>query len=412
MTGNIRPFHLFEVFGIEMEYMLVNSDTLNILPLTDEVIYAETGEYISEFENRDIAWSNELVLHVIELKTNGPSPGLHNLSGKFQQNISQINNILKNFKGELLPSGTHPFMDPFSEAKIWPHEYNEVYESYNRIFDCRGHGWSNLQSTHINLPFYDDEEFGMLHAAIRLLLPIIPAIAASSPVIGGTFSGYRDTRLEVYRHNQGKIPSVSGKIIPERAFTKKEYAENILHKIYSDISRYDPSSILQNEWLNSRGAIPRFERNTIEIRIIDNQECPKADIAIAFVIVEMLKAIIDERWIPLEKQMEWDESRLAEIFLGTIRDAENTLISDTDYLKCFGIKEKQITAGDLWKQLVSTLRNTESYNEFRDPLNVILNNGTLSTRILKSLNGDYSRPNIIKVYGKLAGCLRKGEMFV
>lgn len=411
MSGNIRPFHLFEAFGIEMEYMLVNSNTLRVLPMTDEVLRSESGEYFPEFENGEIAWSNELVLHVIELKTNGPASSLSLLAGKFQENISHINTILKNSGGKLLPGGIHPFMNPFTEARIWPHEYNEVYESYNRIFDCRGHGWSNLQSTHINLPFYDDEEFGMLHAAIRLLLPVIPAISASSPVIDGRFSGYRDTRLEMYRHNQKKVPSVAGKIIPERAFTKKDYEEKILHKIYTDIAEYDPGKILRNEWVNSRGAITRFDRNTIEIRVIDNQECPKADLAIAALIIEVLKAIIDERWVSLEKQMEWDEDRLAHLFLSTTKDAENALIDDAEYLQCFGINEKRLTAGDFWKHLVPAVMGKKDFAEFHEPLSAIVNKGTLSTRILKSLDGNYNHENIVKVYGKLAECLEKGRMF-
>ena len=76
----------------------------------------------------------------------------------------------------LLPGGVHPWMDPSKETRLWPHEYNEVYRSFDRIFGCAGHGWSNLQSTHLNLPFADDDEFGRLHAAIRAILPLLPAL--------------------------------------------------------------------------------------------------------------------------------------------------------------------------------------------------------------------------------------------
>jgi len=47
-------------------------------------------------------------------------------------------------------------MDPNREMVIWPHDYSVVYEAFNRIFDCRGHGWANLQAVHLNLPFADD----------------------------------------------------------------------------------------------------------------------------------------------------------------------------------------------------------------------------------------------------------------
>src|SRR6185436_8561391 len=108
------------------------------------------------------------------------APALEGLAAKFDTGVRDINRILGDMGGVLLPSAMHPWMDPIAEMKLWPHEYSAVYEAYNRIFDCRGHGWANLQSMHINLPFSGDEELGRLHAAVRLLLPLLPALAASS----------------------------------------------------------------------------------------------------------------------------------------------------------------------------------------------------------------------------------------
>ncbi len=407
-----KKYHLFEVTGVELEYMLVKRETLEVSSISDLLLQTVTGNFNSDFENGEIAWSNELVLHVIELKTNGPRTSLNYLFEIFQDNVLKINSILKNHQVQLLPSGVHPFMDPFSEAKIWPHEYNEVYASYDKIFDCRGHGWSNLQSTHINLPFFDDDEFAKLHAAIRILLPIIPALSASSPILDGKFTGFLDTRLEVYRQNQKKVPSVAGKIIPEKLFSKEEYEKFILQKIYSDIAMYDSKKILQNEWINSRGAIPRFERNTIEIRIMDNQECPQADISVVAFIITTLKAIIKEQWIPLEKQMEWEEDRLLEIFLKTVKDGENAVLKDEDYLRCFGLKEKQTTAGEIWKHLFLILGREKELAGFNGTLEFILREGTLASRILKKMNGNESRENIIKVYENLSKCLGEGKLFI
>ena len=56
-----------------------------------------------------------------------------------------------------MPGGAHPWMDPARETRLWPHEDNEIYEAFDRIFGCTGHGWSNLQCVHLNLPFDDDE---------------------------------------------------------------------------------------------------------------------------------------------------------------------------------------------------------------------------------------------------------------
>ncbi len=186
----IPSIHLFEGYGVELEYMIVDKNSLSIKPISDKIIFDVLGEYLSDVEFEETAWSNELVLHVIEIKTNGPRKDLNKLDEVFYKNVQDINRILLNYNCILLPTGMHPFMNPMKETILWPHEYNATYETYNRIFNCRGHGWSNLQSVHLNLPFANDEEFEKLHAAIRLLLPIIPAISSSTPIVDGEVSGY------------------------------------------------------------------------------------------------------------------------------------------------------------------------------------------------------------------------------
>ena len=49
---------LFEGFGLELEYMLVRDDSLDVLPVVDQVILAVAGDYIDEVERGDLAWSN------------------------------------------------------------------------------------------------------------------------------------------------------------------------------------------------------------------------------------------------------------------------------------------------------------------------------------------------------------------
>ncbi|MBL8851852.1 MAG: hypothetical protein JNG89_19425, partial [Planctomycetaceae bacterium] len=275
------PLHLFDAFGIELEYMIVDAATLDVRPIADELFKAVAGEYVSDVERGPITWSNELVAHVVELKTTTPARSLTGLSEQFQSEVRAINELLAPMGAMLLGTAMHPWMDPLREMKLWPHDNSEIYDAFNRVFDCRGHGWANLQSMHINLPFQGDEEFARLHAAVRLLLPLLPALAASSPVMDGRVTGLMDNRLEVYRKNSQRIPQVAGRVIPERAFSQAEYDRLILQPLYAAIAPHDPAGILQEEFLNARGAIARFSRGSIEIRVIDVQECPAADLAIA-----------------------------------------------------------------------------------------------------------------------------------
>ncbi len=297
-------YHLFEKFGIELEYMIVNKD-LRVFPITDKIIESANGAVENEIRRGELSWSNELVLHVIEIKTGSPVSSLNGLAQKFHESVKDINRIAEKFGGVLVGGPMHPFMDPYNEMYLWPHGYNSIYESFNRIFSCKGHGWSNLQSMHINLPFANDEEFGRLHAAIRFLLPLIPALSAGSPIVDGKVSGFLDTRMEVYRTNSSLIPSITGEVIPEPVYSISEYHEKILQKIYDDLAKYDTDSVLQHEWVNARGAIARFERNTIEIRVIDTQETPFADIAIAAVITGVLKQLVFQKFCSYESQKQF-----------------------------------------------------------------------------------------------------------
>lgn len=402
-------YHLFEVFGIELEYMLVNSQNFKVNPIVDQLFTKKNGILASEVENGKIEWSNELVAHVVELKTNGPTEDLENLDELFAENIREMNSLLKEFNTHLLPSASHPLMQPKTETQLWKHSYSKIYALYNRIFDCSGHGWSNVQSMHINLPFLNDNEFKKLHAAVRLLLPIIPGLSASSPIFEGKITGFKDSRLEVYKTNQKEIPQMTGKVIPEQVFSEAEYHEKIFSPINAAIKPHDTENILDHHFLNSRGAIARFDRNAIEIRVIDVQECPKADIAIAIFIIESLKLLVSEDLISFEDQISWHENDLFEIFDTVIKDAENTKITNKEYLRIFGLSQT-IEVKEIWRILFSKVKRNIS-EKHRESIQFLLNNGSLSSRILQALGVDSSEENIIKVYTKLGECLSSNQFF-
>lgn len=338
-----KTMDLFERFGIELEYMIVDKDTLQVIPRADIPLGKDKkGNPLSDIRRGDVGLSNELVSHVIELKCAEPTSSFSLWSKNFHKEIIHINKELAKINAMLLPSATHPFMNPLEEMVIWPYDSNEIYTTYDRIFNCKGHGWANLQSTHLNISFNGDDQFEVLHAAIRILLPLIPAIAASSPYLDSKFTQFKDARLETYRHNQEKIPSIIGQIIPEPVFSYAEYDREIFTPIKNDIAPYDTEHFLNHFFLNSRGAIARFDRGAIEIRLVDIQECPAADIAIAELQIAVLKTIISQKWTSIKKQKELDTPILASILHKTIKVAENAVIDDKSYLLALGIEESSI----------------------------------------------------------------------
>ncbi|WP_027358106.1 carboxylate-amine ligase [Desulforegula conservatrix] len=404
-------YSIFEAVGIEIEYMIVDKDSLSVRPLAEKLLTLPDGTIENEIEMGVINWSNELVSHVIEFKLASPVSSFDGLSGEFQKQADIVNKKLEKYYAMLLPGGMHPFMKPDTDTVLWPYGDKTIYNAYDRIFGCKGHGWSNLQSVHINMPFQGDEEFARLHSSIRLVLPLIPAISSSSPVMEGRLTGFSDTRLNVYRHNQAKIPSIAGMIIPEPVFSESEYRDKILSSMYKDIAPYDPEEILQDEWLNSRGAIARFERNAIEIRLIDTQECPKADISICAFVFYLVKAIAEERYAPFSKYKNFATERLADILFKCFEKGGDAEIKDSEFLAFFGIGGEKARAGDAVKSIYEKLSSDCSeLSPFNDSLEIILERN-LSSRIVSSLGKDFGEKAVLDTWFRLSESLRKGVLF-
>jgi len=407
------PIGLFERFGVELEYMIVDRDTFNVRPICDELLKAVSGTYEAEIqpdgEGSPIAWSNELALHVVELKTNHPADTLTGLDDTFHRHVRRINDLLAPMNARLLPTAMHPWMDPHRELKLWPHEASPIYDAFDRIFSCKGHGWANLQSVHLNLPFANDTEFGNLHAAIRAVLPLLPAIAAASPIVDGQVTGLADSRIDVYRSNARTIPSVSGKVIPEPVFTRDAYENELLAGIYRDIAPHDTDGILQHEWLNARGCIARFDRGAIEIRLLDIQECPKADLAILALVIEVVRALTQERWGGQASLRALDRDTMSDILRETTHHAEQAQVGYRPLLDVLGITTQDSSAGDIWRHLIDELILPDS--PWRETLDTLVTQGTLSTRIINTLGNTPDRTAIDRVYRQLADCLQHNQLF-
>jgi len=402
---------LFEGFGIELEYMIVDRESLDVRPIADRVIEAEHGAVEDEIDRGSMAWSNELVRHVIELKTNGPASRLSGLAEDFAEEVERIDSLLAPSGARLMPTGMHPWMDPTREFHVWPYAGREIYEAFDRIFDCRGHGWANLQSTHLNLPFANDEEFGRLHAAVRAILPILPALAASSPFCEGRFAGSLDARLDAYRSNARRVPSVTGQVVPEPVFTRSGY-ESLLESIYADLASLDPGGTLRHEWVNARGCIARFDRMALEIRLLDVQECPRADLAIAAAVSNTARALCDSAPAPRARLRSLETGRLAQILSRTTVEAESAKVDDRDYLVALGLDGDTQFAGEVWRVLVDRHVASEPDAEEHLPtLEVILEEGCFSRRILRRVGYRPTRDALASAYREVCDCLRERRLF-
>jgi gamma-glutamyl:cysteine ligase YbdK (ATP-grasp superfamily) len=400
-------YPLLSVIGIEIEYMLVDRDTLDVQPKSDLVLKTLAGQVVNEAVLGDVSVSNELVMHVLELKNNGPRCLKEPIAQHFQKAIEDLQLILHEHRLTLLPTGAHPWMNPLEETQRWPYENKAIYQQYDTIFSCQGHGWSNLQSMHVNLPFETDDDFFQLHQVIRLILPLLPALAASTPILDGKPTGLLDARLAYYEKNQQSIPSISGSIIPEFVVSEAQYEQAILGPMYEDIRPYDPQGILQHPWLNSRGAIPKFDDRAIEIRILDTQECVHADIAIARVIHAILRNWL-EAWP--SQQNACSTKSLKAIYESALRNGLSTVIEDKEVLTHWQLPSRSMTLRDAWSLLIERV-SSDLDSESQLALEHILKHDNLSERILRACGLSFDRSQLCRVYQQLRDCLFNNESF-
>lgn len=407
-----QHWHLFAVHGVEIEYMIVDQETLQVLPWADRVLVDAQGQVSGELDFGPISWCNELARHVLELKCTRPAEQLAPLVQQFQDNIQQVNQRLAPLGAQLLPGGMHPWMDPVKELALWPMENTEIYQAYDRIFSCQGHGWANLQSVQLNLPFANDAEFGQLHAAIRAVIPLLCGLAASTPYAEGQYTGMLDYRMEVYRHNSKRIPLVAGDVVPEPVFSIADYHDRILRPMYASIAPWDAEGVLQEDWLNSRGGLPRFERQSIEVRTIDSQECVSADIALMMVVTALIRALVEERWVSQQQLRAVPQAVLQELFLTSIQRAEHSWLDDSHWFNLFALPRRGMSLGLAWGSIIERLQREDLLPTAAEPmLQHILSHGTLASRILAQVGTGASRDQLKQCYQSLSTCLSENRQF-
>ncbi|MEO7425485.1 MAG: glutamate-cysteine ligase family protein [Fibrobacteria bacterium] len=397
---------------MEIEYAVVRRDTLAVDPSADRLLAALGGDPDSHPAAGNVEADNELAAHVLEIKCKEPTRDLAAQARDFAAYVKLANRALARWDCRLMPGGMHPFMDPARESAIWPHEDSAIYRAYDRLFGVRGHGWFNIQSTHLNLPFSGDAEFARLHNAISLLLPLLPALAASSPIHDGAHNGWLDGRISHYVGNQRRLPSIIGGIIPEPVGSEGEYREKILAPMFRDIAPLDPQGILREEWLNSRAAIARFDRGSIEIRCLDTQERPAADLALCHWVTSMLRHLLDTGADLLAAHRKVPEGLLRAVFLDGAERGMAAPLPPEFPCAAFGLDPRP-TIGALAAALTAeclpgSWGSEAARTAFAPAIALILSQGSLAERILRAAGKPEAYTG---VYARLCDCLEEDQAF-
>jgi gamma-glutamyl:cysteine ligase YbdK (ATP-grasp superfamily) len=279
------------VLGPEHEYSLVDKDLIP-LPISEKIIKGYCGKIINFIELPSFTFGKEMQLHVMEIKANQPFKTPGEFEETMQTAVSTLSQIVQKQGAMLLGTGMHPLLK-LQDTGIWSHYHQKIYQQYAKIFDLNQHGWLNIQSFHLNLPFQKEADAIQTHNQLTNLCAYLPAISASSPFYEGKNGSSIDNRLNFYKVNQKEVPSVSGEVIPEYVSSLSQYKRDVIERYSRDLANAGADkTLLQREWVNSRGVIFRFDRRALEVRVMDEQECIKSDVALSCFVRAALRGLI------------------------------------------------------------------------------------------------------------------------
>jgi len=161
-----------------------------------------------------------------------------------------------------------------------------------------------------------------------------------------------------------------------------------------------PDYLLNKEWINSRGAILRFDRRALEIRIMDEQECIKSDVALSCFIRSLLRGLM------LEEKNILSHTLLVQDLQAVIRDGLNARVNHPS----------SSTARGVCHHFYEVAYNNSSEEE-KSYLPVIkkrIEKGNLSDSITDRVRRKAQRTDledaILNVYLMLAEKLRRNEI--
>ena len=150
-----------------------------------------------------------------------------------------------------------------------------------------------------------------------------------------------------------------------------------------------------------------FRSGAIEIRVIDTQECPEQDLAIAFFTTQLVAAIYNQEFLPRAQGRAITTEVLAKQFHTAVHSAQDAPLHP-DFAQVFGCTGSKLS--DLYAQLIDRLVPQNS--PFFAALKLIAEEGTLAQRLTRFSGETPHREVLLELYRTLCGCLSSGSPFV
>ena len=198
-----------------------------------------------------------------------------------------------------------------------------------------------------------------------------------------------------------EIPSIAGDVVPEYISSFSQLRSEVSDRYSRDLSNAGISIKDFADYVNQRMAVIKFARNAIEIRVMDEQECIKSDVALSCFIRSTIRGLMALNNEPLPHQL---------------------LVNDYNEIIKNGLEAESLhPAGKTAKQVCQYfLKIASKYADEKEKkylwiIEKRINEGSLSKVIRRKILARSQKTTfdeaIINVYSNLAKCISDNQPY-
>ena len=399
-------------FELELAYALVGDQSIDACPQVDELLSLYCQERLRSVPHDDAIWELPGPRHKLVMRSKQRLENLSHAKDLFSAELRDAAELAGKLDGRLLATGMHPWMNA-EAAELWPHGETPSDSALHAIFGKDRHGWANQQSLRLSLPFDSELEFFRLFVALRSLMPLMPAIAASSPFANGRRGPAMSCRLATRRDYVASDLDFSCSLVPPASECREAYNGEVVEPLHLALQARGLEGALSPMQVCGHGLVADFELGLVHIHMLDMQECLSADLAVCSMVVAMTQLLQNEVDASLAALGQWPSARLAELLESTLVGGSQAVLRDADFLAAFGFPEGgSCRASELLQFVFEERVSDGGLDELKPAQEAIVGQGALAHRLLQSLPERWNDEDLYNLYRKLSESLRDDECIV
>lgn len=399
----MQPRYLpaFTAASLAIDVAILDLRTGLPAPGADHVLVDACGGPLPAVQMGHLEWRRRMMRHELSVGLLKPTEDLHNVGGLMAASLRLLDEALAPHGLRLLAAGTHPW----ASSPVSIRDDDRAAAILRDLVDLSAPGWTDNRAARLIFPFFDDEDFRPLQAAVRLLAPLVPAIAAASPWSATDDPPTRSTRIAAARRRATEIPAWTGAWLPEATIGVHALRDAVSEPIRRSLTSLDPDGRLDVDAVNGRAAVVRFSDRTLTLSAADVQECAAHDAAIAALVSATAQRLAEGAPDFVNQSADVSDRLLAALLDRVLADGLDASLGEAT---AFGSAAGG-TVRDFWR---TALAEAELARDQAAAIDFLLREGALADRLRRVVGVRPERSARQRLTFELADCARENRPWI